>query len=202
MSVDSLVGTVFSGLSALVIEDVTNDSGMVVVTARTRDVAVPCPACGTATVKVKVHGYHPRTVKDVPVDGRQVVVRLRVRRLVCPARNCPRQTFREQIPGLLERHQRRTVRLLKQISHVARELCGGGGTPGRLARRARVPQHRAAPSVAPAAAAVDDSAGDRRGRLRPAAPPALRHDHHRCRDRPTCGGPARSRRGHPGIVAA
>jgi hypothetical protein len=46
-------------------------------------------------------------VKDVPVDGRQFAVRLRIRRLVCPARDCPRQTFREQIPGLLERHQRR-----------------------------------------------------------------------------------------------
>ena len=63
MAVDSLVGTVFSGLSALVVEGVTDDSGMVVVTARTRDVAVPCPVCGTATAKV--HGYHQRTVKDV-----------------------------------------------------------------------------------------------------------------------------------------
>src|SRR5438105_3714370 len=135
MVVDSLVGTVFSGLSALVIEDVTEGSGMVVVTARTRDVAVPCPVCGTATVKV--HGYHLRTVKDVPVDGRQVVVRLRVRRLVCAARGCPRQTFREQIPGLLERHQRRTVRLLKQISHVAQEL--GGRAAARLAGLLAVP---------------------------------------------------------------
>ncbi|MCX4632240.1 hypothetical protein [Streptomyces sp. NBC_01443] len=29
----------------------------------------------------------------------------------------------EQIPGLLERHQRRTVRLAWQIPQVARELC-------------------------------------------------------------------------------
>jgi hypothetical protein len=56
MTVDSLVETVFSGLSALVIEDVTDGGGMVVLAARTRNVAVPCPACGTATVKV--HGYH------------------------------------------------------------------------------------------------------------------------------------------------
>lgn len=122
MKVDFLVGTVFSGLSALVVEDVAEGCGMVVVTARTQDVAVPCPVCGTATAKV--HGYHHRRVKDVPVDGRQVVVHLRARRLVCPVRGCQRQTFREQIPGLLERHQRRTVRLVRQISQVARELCG------------------------------------------------------------------------------
>src|SRR3954465_14140755 len=98
MDVDSLVETVFSGLSALVVEGVTDRGNMVVVTARTRDIAVLCPVCGTATAKV--HGYHHRTVKDVPVDGRQVVVHLRVRRLACPAQGCQRQTFREQIPGL------------------------------------------------------------------------------------------------------
>lgn len=54
---------------------VKDSGGMVVLTARTRDVAVPCPVCGTATAKV--HGYHHRAVKDVPVDGRQVVVHLR-----------------------------------------------------------------------------------------------------------------------------
>ena len=92
MTVDSLVGTVFSGQSALIVEDVSDGDGMVVVTARTRDVAVSCPFCGIATAKV--HGYHHRTVKDVPVDARQVVVRLRVRRLVCPVRaSCaPRNT--------------------------------------------------------------------------------------------------------------
>lgn len=122
MDVNSLVATVFSGLSALVIEDVTDGGDMVVVTARTRQDAVPCPVCETPTAKV--HGYHGRTVTDVPVDARQVVVRLRVRRLVCPVRGCGQQTFREQIPGLLERHQRRTVRLAAQISQVTRELCG------------------------------------------------------------------------------
>lgn len=122
MDVDSLVGKVFSGLSALVVQDVADSGGMVVITARTRDVAVPCPVCGTTTAKV--HSYHRRTVKDVPVDGRQTAVQLRVRRLVCPALGCRRQTFREQVSGPLERHQRRTVRLVRQISHVAQELCG------------------------------------------------------------------------------
>lgn len=112
----------FSELSGLVIEDVTDGGDLVVVSARTQDAAVPCPVCGSPTAKV--HGYHRRTVKDVPVDGRPVVVRLQVRRLVCPVLNCRRQTFREQVPGLLECHQRRTVRLTAQISQVARELCG------------------------------------------------------------------------------
>jgi transposase len=138
MDVNSLVSTVFSGLSMLVVVDVADGGDAVVVTARTRDAAVPCPACRTLTAKV--HGYHRRTVTDVPVDGRQVVVHLRVRRLVCPVLGCRRQTFREQIPGLLERHQRRTVRLAWQISQVARELCGRAAA--RLAGLLAVPVSR------------------------------------------------------------
>ncbi|MGW1624933.1 ISL3 family transposase [Streptomyces sp. NPDC002172] len=138
VDINSLMGTVFSGLSVLVVEDVADGGDAVVVSARTRDVAVPCPVCGTPTVKV--HGYHRRTVRSVPVDGRQVVVHLRVRRLACPALGCWRQTFREQIPGLLECHQRRTVRLVGQISQVAWELCGRAAA--RLAGLLAVPVSR------------------------------------------------------------
>ena len=70
--VNSLVATVFSGLSALVIDDVADDGEVIRVLARTPDVPFPCPMCGVPTGKV--HGYHGRTVADVPVDGRQVVV--------------------------------------------------------------------------------------------------------------------------------
>ncbi|MEN1891233.1 ISL3 family transposase [Streptomyces mirabilis] len=128
----------FSGLSALVVEDVVDGGDAVVVTARTRDATVPCPVCRTPTAKV--HGYHRRSVTDVPVDGRRVIIHLRVRRLVCPVLGCRRQTFREQIPGLLERHQRRTVRLAWQISQVARELCGRAAA--RLAGLLAVPVSR------------------------------------------------------------
>jgi transposase len=72
-----------------------------------------------------VHGYHERTVADVPVDGRRVLVRVRVRRMRCPALGCARQTFREQVPGVLDRYQRRTTRLTVQVSAVARELAAG-----------------------------------------------------------------------------
>ncbi|RGD55917.1 ISL3 family transposase [Kitasatospora xanthocidica] len=112
----------FSGLSALVIDDVADDGKVIRIIARTRDVPAPCPMCGVPTGKV--HGYHVRTVADVPVDGRQVVARVQVRRLVCPVLGCRRQTFREQVPGLIERLQRRTTRLTSQVSRVVKELCG------------------------------------------------------------------------------
>src|SRR5215470_15808936 len=84
IDVTGLVGTVFSGLSALVIEDVEDAGEVICVLARTRDGAVACPGCG-------------------------------------------RQTFREQVPGVLDRYQRRTTRLTGQVSAVARELAGRAG---------------------------------------------------------------------------
>ena len=85
---------------------------------------VACPGCGALTERV--HGYHERVVTDVPVDARRVVLQVRVRRLVCPTRGC-RQTFREQLPRVLERYQRRTPRLATQIGAVVKELAGRAG---------------------------------------------------------------------------
>jgi len=56
-----------------------------------------------------MHGYHGQTVADVLIDARSVQVVVRIHRLVRPARGCC-QRFREQVPGVLERYQRRTSR--------------------------------------------------------------------------------------------
>jgi transposase len=117
-----LVGTVFSGLAALTIDDVEDVGEVIVVRACTRGGAVQCPACGTPTRHV--HAFHERVPADVSIDGRRVLIRVRVRRMRCRAQDCARQTFREQVPGVLERYQRRTVRLSEQLRGVVRELAG------------------------------------------------------------------------------
>ncbi|MFE9045680.1 ISL3 family transposase [Streptomyces sp. NPDC007818] len=122
---NELVQMVFSGLFPLVIGDVADEGERIVVRARTPQEAVICPGCGASAGRV--HSYHWRTVADVPVDDRRVVVRVRVRRLVCPTRGC-RQTFREQMPGVLERYQRRTARLTRQVKAVVKELAGRAGS--------------------------------------------------------------------------
>jgi transposase len=122
IDVIKLVGIVFSGLSVLVIEDAEDLGDAIWVQARTRDGAVACPRCGTETARV--HGYHERTAADVPVGGRRVLIRLRVRRMRCPVLDCQVQNFREQVPGVLDRYQRRISRLAAQVSAVTRELAG------------------------------------------------------------------------------
>ena len=67
IDVTSLMGTVFSGLSELVIEDVEDAGEVICVRARTRDGAVACPGCGAETARV--HEYRERTVADVRTVG-------------------------------------------------------------------------------------------------------------------------------------
>ena len=92
--------------------------------ARTRDGAVTCPGCGAKTARV--HEYRERTAADVPVDGRRVLVRVRVRRMRCPALDCKMQTFREQVPGILDRYQRRISRLTGPGQHGGTRISGQG----------------------------------------------------------------------------
>lgn len=112
----------------------------------------------------------PRTVADVPFDGRRVVVNVRVRRLVCPVLGCRRQTFREQLPGLIERLQRRTTRLTSQVSGVVKELCGRAAAripavPVSFATALRVLRESSHAAVRiPRAIGVDDFALRRRHR--------------------------------------
>ncbi len=123
--ISELVQAVFSGLSPLIVEDVVDQGERIVVGARTPQDTAVCPLCGASSGRV--HGYHWRTAADVPVDGRRVVVRVRVRRLACPTRGC-RHTFREQVPGVLERYQRRMARLNRQVKAVVKELAGRAGS--------------------------------------------------------------------------
>ncbi len=124
MDVNELAQMVFPGLCPLVMEDVADDGERIVVRARTPLDTAVCQVCGASSGR---HGYHWRRVADVPVDWRRVVVRVWVRRLVCPTRGC-RHTFREQVPGVLERYQRRTARLTRQVMAVVKESAGRAGS--------------------------------------------------------------------------
>lgn len=127
----------FGGLAPLVIDEVEDAGDRIVVRARTPPIAVACPDCGAT--RARVHDTHDRTLGDVPLDARRVQIVVRDGRLVCPTYGC-RQTFREQIPGVLERHQRRTPRLEAHVGAVARELAGRGAA--RLLTALAVPVSR------------------------------------------------------------
>jgi transposase IS204/IS1001/IS1096/IS1165 family protein len=124
IDVTELVGIMFSGLSALVIDDIEDAGDVIVLRARTRGGAAACPGCSAETSRV--HGYYERTAADVPADGRRVVVKVRARRMRCPGLDCPVQTFREQVSGVLDNRRTEGVntktKMIKRQSVRTRRL--------------------------------------------------------------------------------
>ncbi len=64
---------VFSRLSPLAIENMTDEGERILVRARTPEGSVPCPGCGA--LSGRAHGCHLRTVADVSLDGRPQLYR-------------------------------------------------------------------------------------------------------------------------------
>ena len=80
-----------------------------------------------------MHSRYRRHLADLPVSGRPVVVWLTVRRFFCDHVDCSACTFAEQVPGLTERHARRSVGLRVALVAVALALAGRAGS--RLAAK-------------------------------------------------------------------
>lgn len=106
-----------------------------VINARTRGRWKACPDCGTRSSRV--HSYYQRRADDLPVNGERVELRITVRRFRCLNRRCSRRTFVEDLPSLLRRHARRTVRL--QGVQAAVGVALGGEATSRLLPELRMP---------------------------------------------------------------
>jgi transposase len=117
-SCDIEVEVLLPQLAVVQVEEVMAGSGLVRITARTRDgVAVLCPGCGRSSDWE--HSRYVRHLADEAVGGRAVVIDLSVRRLYCENPACPKATFVEQAPGLSVRYQRRTPALQRVLDAVA-----------------------------------------------------------------------------------
>ncbi|QCX82575.1 Transposase (plasmid) [Streptomyces sp. YIM 121038] len=117
---------VFPHLEKVLVEQMLVESGVLRITARTRDeVVLPCPDCRTASRRV--HSRYQRRLADAAVGGRPVVIELSVRRLFCDVDGCPRRTFAEQVEGLTIRYGRYTPLLLEMLRAVGLALAGSAG---------------------------------------------------------------------------
>jgi transposase len=87
-----------------------------------------------------VHSGYARTVADGPASGRPVVIRLAVRRLFCRNPASAAVTFAEQVDGLTERYQRRSLPLLGLPGLIRLALAGQAGA--RLAAALAIAVHR------------------------------------------------------------
>jgi hypothetical protein len=118
-------------LSPVVIDDIDCVDGAVVIAAHPRARGSRCRRCGR--VSTRVHSRYRRHLADLPVAGRPVLVWLPVRRFFCDHVDCSACTFVEQIPGLAERHARRSPCLQAALAAIGLALAGRPGS--RLAIR-------------------------------------------------------------------
>ncbi|MGW4995452.1 transposase family protein [Streptomyces mirabilis] len=123
---EELLKAVLPHLDGVLVEQVSPQGGVLRIVARTSEsVAMPCPDCGTPSVRR--HSGYQRRLTDGAVGGRQVRIELTVRRLFCDASECTQVTFAEQVDGLTVRYGLRTPQLKGLLSAVAVALAGRAG---------------------------------------------------------------------------
>jgi transposase len=166
-----LLNVLFPHLTAVRVDELSHEEGVVCIRARAQSDEAMCPVCGNASSRV--HGWYERRLADAPVAGQAVVIRLGVRKFVCQTLGCVRRIFAEQLAGLTVRHGRRSLQLFGLLAAIAFALAGRAGA--RFARRAAIAVSRstllrlvrAAPeptTATPTVLGVDDFAL-RRGRV-------------------------------------
>jgi transposase len=109
-----------------VIDHIDRVDDAVMIAAHPRSRGSRCRQCGR--VSTRVHSRYRRRVADLPVSGRPVVVWLTVRRFFCDDVDCSACTFVEQVPGLTERHARRSIGLQGALTAVGLALAGRAGS--------------------------------------------------------------------------
>jgi transposase len=115
----------------VVIDRIDRVDGRVVIAAHPRARGSRCRRCGR--VSTRVHSRYRRQLADLPVAGRPVEVCLTVRRFFCDHVDCRTCTFVEQVPGLTQRHARRSLGLQAALVAVGLALAGRPGS--RLATK-------------------------------------------------------------------
>ena len=113
--------------------------GVLEIELRTHRPSVPCPSCGGHSSRV--HSRYSRRITDLPWAGLPTHILLETRRFFCIDERCSRRIFSERLPGIGERHARRTTRLRQALTWISLAL--GGRASERLAGRLCLPASRA-----------------------------------------------------------
>jgi transposase len=117
----------FPQLNELELEQVEDAGASVRILARTRTCTQTAACRGCGTLSARPHDRYRRRPHDLSCGGRPVVVELEVRRFRCDMPTCPVATFAEQVDGLTQRHQRRSVRLRRLLERLALTAAGRAG---------------------------------------------------------------------------
>src|SRR5258707_13185538 len=96
--------------------------GEIEIELRAHQPSSPCPSCGQYSSRV--HSRYRRKIADLPWAGLPAYILLRTRRFFCVDERCSRRIFTERLPGIVERHARRSSRLRQALTWVSLALGG------------------------------------------------------------------------------
>jgi transposase len=125
---------VFPHLSALRVERLSLTDRTLTLTVSSRRRTAHCPSCRQRSKRV--HSRYVRQLADIPVASVSTRLELHGRRFRCLNPACSHQTFRESLPEVAPRYQRRTPALQRCVEAVSFALGGQAGK--RLAAQLRL----------------------------------------------------------------
>lgn len=131
MRLTSFLGALAPQWAALHLDALTLTARQLIVDLSSTGRTARCPDCHRRSRRA--HSRFIRVLADLPLGEMPVCVRLHARRFRCVNATCSRQTFRERLPDLAPRYQRRTPALRRQLEAVSFALGGQAGR--RLAHR-------------------------------------------------------------------
>ena len=120
------------GLKDLKLEGITRTDGRVIINTATTATEAACLKCRQSSTRV--HSHYQRTLADLPCSGQEAILQVQVRRFFCLNQKCPRQLFAEQVPSVMKRYARRTLRQEQALETIGLALGGEAGqrTAGKL----------------------------------------------------------------------
>jgi len=133
----SLLAAVAPQWARLRLDTLTIAADQIVVDLSSTARRARCPECQRRSHRA--HSHFTRHIADLPLGETPVRVRLHARRFRCLNVACPRQTFRERLPDLAPRYQRRTPALHRRLEAVSFALGGQAGR--RLTQRLQLGIH-------------------------------------------------------------
>src|SRR5260370_40104620 len=84
-----------------------------------------CQSCHRSSCRI--HSRYRRRLNDLPWEGIPISVELRVRRFFCEVEEGGQRIFTERLPKTVERHGRRTCRLIASLEQNTLALAASAG---------------------------------------------------------------------------
>jgi transposase len=119
-------------LKDLKLEKITRIDGLIIINTATTATEAACLNCRQPSARI--HSRYQRTLADLPCSGHEAILQVQVRRFFCLNQKCPRRLFAEQVPSVMKRYARRTLRQERALETIGLALGGEAGqrTDGKL----------------------------------------------------------------------